>query len=203
MSETTTIKAKDVKQLRDMTGAGMMDCKRALGETGGDLEKAVDFLRAKGAAKVAKRAEKAANEGAIGSYVHFDGKTAVIVEVNCETDFVANTDDFKNLAKDIAMHVASPAPLSVSAGEIDAAVIERERGIYLEQVKEEGKPDHIAEKIVEGKLQKFFKESALLAQPFVKDPDKTIEQLITEVSSKTGEKIEIARFARFKVGEIS
>ena len=203
MSETTTIKAKDVKQLRDMTGAGMMDCKRALGETGGDLEKAGDFLRAKGAAKVAKRAEKAANEGAIGSYVHFDGKTAVIVEVNCETDFVANTDDFKNLAKDIAMHVASTAPLSVSAGEIDAAVIERERGIYLEQVKEEGKPDHIAEKIVEGKLQKFFKESALLAQPFVKDPDKTIEQLITEVSSKTGEKIEIARFARFKVGEIS
>ena len=203
MSETNTIKAKDVKQLRDMTGAGMMDCKKALRETSGDLEKAVDFLRARGTAKVAKRAEKAANEGAIGSYVHFDGKTAVIIEVNCETDFVANTDDFKNLAKDLAMHVASTAPLSVSAEGIDETVIERERAVYLEQVKEEGKPEHIAERIIEGKLQKFFKESVLLAQPFVKDPDKTIEQLITEVSSKTGEKIEVARFVRFKVGEFS
>ena len=195
------ISAKDVKQLRDATGAGMMDCKKALQETEGDLEKAIDLLRAKGAAKAAKRAEKSANEGVIGSYIHHDGKTAVIVEVNCETDFVANTDDFKALARDIAMHIASTAPLAVSQDEIPEEVVARERAIFMEQVKEEGKPEHIAGKIVEGKLQKFYKESALLAQPFVKDPDKTIQELVTEVSSRTGEKIEIARFARLKVGE--
>jgi len=201
MTEATQISAKDVKQLREMTGAGMMDCKKALQESSGDLDKAVDWLRAKGAAKAAKRAEKSAEEGTIGSYVHFDGRTAVILELNCETDFVANTDDFKALAKDLAMHVASTAPLAVSPDQIDAAVVEHEREVFRQQVKEEGKPDHIADKIVEGKVQKFFKESALLAQPFVKDPDKTIEQLITEVSAKTGEKIQVARFARFKVGE--
>ena len=195
------ISAKDVKKLRDMTGAGMMDCKKALEETKGDIEKAVDLLRARGAAKAAKRADKAANEGTIGSYVHFDDKTAVIVEVNCETDFVANTDDLKGLAKELALHIASSAPLAVSPDEIAPEVIERERKVYLEQAREEGKPDHIAEKIVEGRLNKFFKESTLLAQPFVKDPDKTIEQLITETSAKTGEKIEVARFARFRVGE--
>jgi elongation factor Ts len=196
-----TINAKDVKKLRDMTGAGMMDCKKALTEAGGDVEKAVDILRAKGAAKAAKRAEKSANEGTIGSYIHHDGRTAVIVELNCETDFVANTDQFRGLARDVAMHVASAAPLAISPDEIDSAIVEREREVYRQQVKEEGKPEHIADKIVEGKIQKFFKESALLAQPFVKDPDVTIEQLITEVSAKTGEKIQIARFARFKVGE--
>ena len=201
MAEATQISAKDVKQLREMTGAGMMDCKKALQETGGDLDKAVDWLRAKGAAKAAKRAEKSANEGTIGSYIHFDGRTAVILELNCETDFVANTDDFKALAKDLAMHVASAAPLAVAPEEIDPAVVEHERRVFRQQVEEEGKPDHIADKIVEGKVQKFFKESALLAQPFVKDPDKTVEQLITEVSAKTGEKIQVARFARFKVGE--
>jgi elongation factor Ts len=196
-----TISAQDVKKLRDMTGAGMMDCKKALSETDGDLDKAVDLLRARGAAKAAKRAEKAANEGTIGSYVHFDGRTAVIVEVNCETDFVAKTDDLRGLAKELALHIASSAPLAVSPDEIAPEVIERERKVYLEQAREEGKPDHIAEKIVEGRLNKFFKESTLLAQPFVKDPDKTIEQLITETSAKTGEKIEVARFARFRVGE--
>jgi elongation factor Ts len=195
------ISAKDVKKLRDMTGAGMMDCKKALTETDGDLEKAVDLMRAKGAAKAAKRAEKSANEGVIGSYIHFDNRTAVIVEVNCETDFVANTDDFKQLARDLAMHIASTNPLSISPDEIDPALVERERAVYLEQAKEEGKPENIAEKIVEGRLQKFFKESTLLAQPFVKDPDKTIEQLITDVSSTVGEKIEVARFSRMKVGE--
>ncbi len=195
------ISAKDVKELRDRTGAGMMDCKRALQETEGDMEKAVDFLRARGAAKAAKRSEKAANEGTIGNYLHFDGRTAVIVEVNCETDFVANTDDFKALAKDLALHIASSAPLAVSKDDLPAEVVERERAVYLEQVKEEGKPEHIAEKIVEGKLRKFFEENTLLAQPFVKDQDKTIEQLITDVAAKTGEKIEVARFARFKVGE--
>jgi len=203
MAEAMTISAKDVKKLRDMTSAGMMDCKKALTEAEGDLDRAVDILRAKGAAKAAKRAEKNANEGTIGSYVHHDNRTAVIVELNCETDFVANTDQFRGLARDIAMHIASAAPLAVSPDEIDPAVVEHERGVYREQVKEEGKPEHIAEKIVEGKIQKFFKESALLAQAFVKDPDKTIEQLITEVSSQTGEKIQVARFARFKVGEES
>ena len=195
------ITAADVKKLRDMTGAGMMDCKKALTETGGDTEKAVDLLRAKGAAKAAKRSEKSANEGAIGSYIHFDNKTAVIVEVNCETDFVANTDDFRALAKDIAMHLASTNPISISQDEISEDVIERERAVYMEQAREEGKPEEIAVKIVEGRLQKFFKESTLLAQPFVKNPDVTVEQLITEVSGTVGEKIEVARFARMKIGE--
>jgi len=198
-----TISAQVVKELRELTGAGMMDCKKALQESGGDLEKAVDWLRAKGAAKAAKRSDKSANEGTIGSYLHFDGRTAVIVELNCETDFVANTDAFKALAKDLALHIASSAPLAVSPDEMDPAVVEREREVYRQQVREEGKPDKIADKIVEGKMQKFFKESALLAQPYVKDPDKTIEQLITDVSAKTGEKIQVARFARLKVGERS
>jgi elongation factor Ts len=195
------ITATDVKKLREMTGAGMMDCKKALTETDGDIEKAVDLLRAKGAAKAAKRAEKSANEGTIGSYIHFDNKTAAIVEVNCETDFVANTDDFKALAKDIAMHIASTNPISISPDQIPQEVIDRERAVYLEQAREEGKPEEIAAKIVEGRLQKFFKESTLLAQPFVKDSDKTIDQLITEVSGTVGEKIQVARFSRMKIGE--
>ena len=178
-----------------------MDCKKALTETGGDTEKAVDLLRAKGAAKAAKRSDKSANEGTIGSYIHFDNKTAAIVEVNCETDFVANTDDFKALAKDIAMHIASTNPISISQDEISEDVIERERAVYMEQAREEGKPEEIALKIVEGRLQKFFKESTLLAQPFVKDPDVTIEELVTKMSGTVGEKIEVARFARMKIGE--
>lgn len=198
---TTTINAQDVKRLRDLTGAGMMDCRNALAETNGDVDKAVDLLRAKGAAKAAKRAERSAEQGLIGSYVHFDGKTAVIVELNCETDFVANTDDFKALAKDLALHIASSAPLAVSPADIPADVVERERRVYEEQVREEGKPEAMVPKIVDGKMQKFFKENTLLAQPFVKDPDRTIEQLITDISARTGEKIQVARFARFKVGE--
>jgi len=193
--------AQDVKKLRDMTGAGMMDCKKAMEESGGDMEKAVDILRAKGAARAAKRAERAANQGFIGSYVHFDGKTAVLVELNCETDFVANTADFRALAKDLALHIASAAPLAVSSADLPADVVERERHVYEEQVKEEGKPAAIAGKIVEGKMQKFFKENTLLAQPFVKDPDKTIEELVTEVAGRTGEKISVGRFARLRVGE--
>ena len=196
-----SISAKDVKALRDRTGAGMMDCKRALTETDGDIEAAIDLLRAKGAAKAAKRAEKSANEGTIGSYVHFDNRTAVLVELNCETDFVAKTDDFQGLAKDVALHIASQAPISVSPEDIPEDVVARERKVYTEQVKEEDKPANIAEKIVEGKLNKFFKESTLLAQPFVKNPDQTVGELITEISAKTGEKIEVGRFMRFKVGE--
>jgi elongation factor Ts len=201
MSDAKKISAKDVKALRDLTAAGMMDCKRALTETDGDLEKAVDLLRAKGAAKAAKRSEKSANEGTIGSYVHFDNQTAVIVELNCETDFVANTDDFKALAKDLALHIASMRPLAISSEDIAADVVERERTVYLEQVKQEGKPESIAEKIVEGKLNKFFRQSTLMAQPFVKDTDKTIEELITDVSARTGEKIEVARFHRITISE--
>ena len=199
----TTISAKDVKELRERSGAGMMDCKRALEETDGDQEKALDLLRSRGAAKAARREGKVASEGTIGTYVHHNGKVGVMVELNCETDFVANTDAFKALAKDLALHIASSAPLAVSPDEMDPAVVEREREVYRQQVREEGKPDKIADKIVEGKMQKFFKESALLAQSYVKDPDKTIEQLITDVSAKTGEKIQVARFARLKVGERS
>ena len=197
----TAISAKDVKELRDSTGAGMMDCKRALEETGGDKEKAIDLLRSRGASKAAKREGKAANQGVVATYVHHNGRLGVLVELNCETDFVANTDDFKQLARDLAMHVASARPLAVSAGEIPADVVERERGVYAAEVAEQGKPENIRDRIVEGKLKKFFQESALLEQPFVKDPDKTIQDLITEVSARTGERIGVARFARFQVGQ--
>ena len=195
------ISAKDVKELRDRTGAGMMDCKRALEETGGDMEAAVDLLRAKGAAKAAKRESKAANEGAIGTYIHHSGKVGVMVELNCETDFVANTDDFQALAKDIAMHIAAAKPLAVSSDNIPADEVERERAVYLAQLEEEGKPENIREKILEGKMKKWFKDMALLEQPFIKDPDHTIGDLVTNLSAKTGEKVEVARFARFSIGD--
>ncbi len=195
-----SVSAKDVKALRDRTGAGMMDCKKALVETGGDIEAAIDLLRSRGEAKAAKRAEKAANEGTIGSYVHHGGRIAVLVELNCETDFVANTDEFQALARDLAMHIAAANPQGVSDADIPAEVVERERQVYLDQVKNEGKPEHIAEKIVEGKLRKFFEETTLMKQAFVKNPDQTIEELITQVSAKTGEKIGVARFARYEVG---
>jgi elongation factor Ts len=195
-----SVSAKDVKALRDRTGAGMMDCKKALVETNGDIEAAIDLLRSRGEAKAAKRAEKSANEGTIGSYLHHGGRIAVLVEINCETDFVANTDEFQGLARDLAMHVAASNPLAVSDKDIPAEVVERERQVYLEQVKNEGKPEHIAEKIVEGKLRKYFEENTLTKQPFVKNPDITIEELITQVSAKTGEKIEVARFVRYEVG---
>jgi elongation factor Ts len=196
-----SVSAKDVKALRDRTGAGMMDCKKALEETDGDMEAAIDYLRSKGAAKVAKRAEKAANEGTVGHYIHHGGRIGVLVEVNCETDFVANTDDFQELARDLAMHIAAASPLAVQEDDIAADVVERERQVYLEQVRGEGKPENIQEKIVEGKLRKFFEEATLLNQPFVKNPEQTVEELITEVSAKTGEKIEVARFVRYGVGE--
>jgi len=196
-----SISATDVKVLRDRTGAGMMDCKKALMDTGGNLEEAIDLMRASGAAKAAKRAGKVVGEGTIGTYLHFDNRVASMVELNCETDFVANTDDFKGLARDIALHIASQAPAGVSDDDIPSEMVERERKVYEEQVKEEGKPEHIADKIVEGKLRKFFEENTLLAQPFVKNPDQTIEDLVTEISAKTGEKIKITRFIRMKVGE--
>jgi elongation factor Ts len=195
-----TISAQDVKNLRDRTGAGMMDCKNALLETNGDAEAAIDLLRAKGAAKAAKRAARSANEGTIGSYIHFGGKIGVMVELNCETDFVAKTEDFQALAKDLAMHIAAANPIAVSPTDIPADVVERERAIFLEQVKNEGKSEEIAQKIVEGRLRKYFEENTLLQQPFVKSPEKTVDQLVTEISAKTGERIQVARFARLQVG---
>jgi elongation factor Ts len=195
------ISAKEVKELRDRTGAGMMECKAALEESSGDIEAAIDILRAKGAAKAAKRSAREASEGAIGSYIHMGGKIGVLVEVNCETDFVAKTDQFQQLVRDIAMHIAAANPVAVSREQIAAEQVDRERSVYREQMRESGKPEHIWDKIVDGKLEKFFAESALMEQPFVKDPDQTINQLITEVSAKTGEKIEVRRFARFALGD--
>jgi len=197
----STISAKDVKELRDRTGAGMMECKAALGETGGDMEKAIDLLRAKGAAKAAKRAGREATEGAIGSYIHMGGKIGVLVEVNCETDFVARNDQFQQLVRDLAMHIAAANPTAVRREDIPADLVERERGVYREQMRESGKPEKIWDKIVEGKLDKFFQESTLLEQPFVKNPDVTVQQLVTEASARTGENIVVRRFARFALGE--
>jgi elongation factor Ts len=178
----------------------MLECKKALEDTGGDIEAAIDSLRARGAAKAARRAGKEAGEGAIGSYVHTGGRIGVLVELNCETDFVARTDDFQSLVKDIAMHIAAARPLAVSPDGIDPDVVERERAVYREQVREEGKPEQIRDKIVDGKIARFYKDAALLEQPFVKNPDQTIGELITEVSAKTGEKIQVRRFARFELG---
>ena len=197
-----SVSAAEVKALRDRTGAGIMDCKGALRETGGDIEAAVDLLRAKGAAKVAKRAGRVANEGTVGQYLHHGGRIGVLVELNCETDFVANTDEFQRLARDVAMHIAAARPVAVSPEALPEELVERERQIYLEQVRSEGKPEAIRGKIVEGKLRKFFEESTLLKQRFVKDPDRSIEDLITEISARTGENVRIARFARVEVGVV-
>jgi elongation factor Ts len=195
------ITAKDVKELRDRTGAGMMECKAALEEAGGDQEKAIDLLRAKGVAKAAKRAGREATEGAIGSYIHMGGKIGVLVEVNCETDFVARNEAFQQLVKDIAMHIAAASPAAVRREEIPAEVVERERAVYREQMKESGKPEKIWDKIIEGKMDKFFQESTLLEQPFVKQPELSIQDLVNQASSKTGEKIEVRRFTRYALGE--
>ena len=195
------ISAAMVKELRERTGAGMMECKNALNEANGDMEKAIDLLRARGAAKAAKRAEREVKEGTIASYVHMGGKVAVMVEVNCETDFVSRNDAFQQLGRDLAMHIAAMNPLAISAEGIPADVVERERGVYAEQVKNEGKPEKMWDKIVEGKLNKFYKESTLMEQAFVKDPDKTVKDLITEVAAKTGENIVVRRFVRFALGE--
>lgn len=195
------ISAKDVKELRDRTGAGMMECKNALTEANGNQEQAIDILRARGAAKAAKRADRETREGVVGSYIHMNNKIGVLVEFNCETDFVAKTDDFQQLVRDVAMHIAAASPHAVRREDVDADVVERERGVYREQMKESGKPEHIWDKIVSGKLDKFYQESALLEQPFVKNPDQTVQQLITEVAAKTGEKIEVRRFTRYALGE--
>ena len=195
------ISAQMVKELRERTGAGMMDCKNALAETGGDMEKAIDALRKKGLAAAAKRSGRVASEGAVGSYIHAGGKLGVLVEINCETDFVARTAEFQELVKDVAMHIAAAEPRFVSREEVTSDVLERERAIYREQALASGKPPAVVEKIVDGKLEKFYAESVLLEQPFVKNTDQTIGQLIVEKVAKIGENIRVRRFTRFKLGE--
>ena len=202
MTDTmASINAKDVAELRRRTGAGMMDCKKALAESGGDFDKATEWLRAHGAARAEKRAERTAKQGLIETYVHHSGKLGVLVELNRETDFVARTDDFKQLARDVAMHIAASAPLAVSVEELPAEVVERERRIYTEQVAQEGKPEAIRAKIVEGKLKKFYGEAVLLEQPYVKDDTRTVGELVKDVSGKTGEKVAVRRFVRYQLGE--
>lgn len=195
---SATISAKMVGELRESTGAGLMDCKKALVETAGDFDKAVEILRKKGVASAAKKAGREAAEGLVESYIHLGGKVGVMIELNCETDFVAKTDDFKQLAKDIAMHVAAVNPVCVSREQIDPALIEKERQIAAAQA--EGKPANAVEKIVEGKLDKFLAESCLLEQSFVKNPDKTVKDIVTEAISRLGENIIVRRFARFQIG---
>ena len=195
------ISASKVMELRAATGAGMMDCKKALVENDGDIDKAVDYLRTKGIASAAKKASRIASEGAVGSYIHAGGKIGVLLEVNCETDFVAKTDDFQEFVKDICMHIAAANPLYVRPEEISAELLEKESEIFKAQALESGKPEKILDKIVEGKINKFKKEICLLDQVYVKDTDKTISELITDKISKIGENISIRRFARFHLGE--
>ncbi len=194
------ITAAAVKELRERTGAGMMDCKKALQETDGNMEKAVEYLRTKGIAKAEKRLGKETSEGVVGSYVHHNGKLAVLVELNCETDFVARTDDFKNLARTIAEHVAAAAPLGVDKDTVPAEVVERERAIFAEQVRASGKPENLIDKIVEGKVESYYKDVALLSQAWVKEPKKSIGDLVKETSAKVGENIVVRRFVRYRVG---
>lgn len=196
----STISAKTVKELRDKTGAGMMDCKEALTECNGDLEKAVDFLRKKGMATALKRAGRGTSEGTIQSYIHLGGKIGVIVEVNCESDFVAKNNDFIEFAKNIAMHIAATNPAGIAPEDVPQEVIDREKAIYRDQALEMKKPENMIEKIVDGKLSKFYKEACLMNQAYVRNPDITISDLLNEVIAKIGENIKIARFSRFQIG---
>lgn len=196
-----TISAAMVKQLREKTGAGIMDCKGALSECDGGISKAVDFLRKKGLATAAKRAGRDMTEGVVESYIHMDSKLGVLVEINCETDFVAKNDDFKEFAKNIAMHVAATNPVGIRPEDVSEETIDKEKEIYRGQVLEMGKPEKIVDKIVEGKLKKYFKENCLLNQAYVRDPNITIADLLNEMIAKIGENIKITRFTRFKIGE--
>jgi len=198
MSDVT---AAMVKQLRDKTGSGMMDCKKALTENDGDMEKAIDFLRKKGLATAAKRAGRATTEGVVQPYVHTGGKLGVMVEVNCETDFVAKSEDFQEFAKNVAMHIAATSPIGISPEDVPAETLAREKDIYMDQAKQTGKPDNVIEKIVEGKMNKFLKENCLMNQAYVRNPDITIADLLNELIAKIGENISIKRFVRFQIGE--
>jgi elongation factor Ts len=201
MTTTKSISPKEVQELRQRTGAGMMECKRALEEAGGDMDRAVDILRKKGAAKAEKRMGKEAREGLIGTYMHHDGKLGVLVEVNCETDFVARNPEFQQLARQIAEHIAAAAPVAVDKDAIAPERVERERRLFEEQVRESGKPAHLIDRIVSGKIEAFYKDVALLHQAWVRDDKQTIGDLITAFSAKVGERIVVRRFTRFKVGE--
>jgi elongation factor Ts len=195
------ITSEAVKKLRDKTGVGMMDCKKALEETGGDFDRAVEILRKKGIEVAGKRSARTAGQGVVASYIHMGGKIGVLVEVNCESDFVARSDNFNSFVKDIAMQIAAASPDWVSREEVPARVLEKEREILKEQALKTGKPEKVVEKIVEGKLAKFYSERCLLDQPFVKDQDRTIKQLLDELMAKTGEKCVIRRFVRYQMGE--
>jgi len=197
----TTISAKMVKQLREKTGAGIMDCKQALSECDVDLDQAVDFLRKKGLATAAKRAGRAITEGIIHSYIHMGGKLGVLVEIGCETDFVAKNEDFQEFAKNISMHIAAASPLGINAEDVPEELVNKEKEIYRAQAIEMGKPENMIDKITEGKLNKFIKESCLLNQAYVRDPQITIADLLNELIAKIGENITVKRFARFQIGE--
>jgi len=198
-----SIDAVVVKNLREKTGAGMMDCKKALVETAGDIEKAIDFLRKSGISKAEKKGERTAKEGLVFSYIHHGGRLGVLLELNCETDFVAKTDGFSDLANNISMQIAATNPLSISRDEIDQSVLDREKEIFADQAKESGKPENIIDKIVDGKVEKYFAESCLLEQQYIKDPDRKVFDLITESVATLGENIVINRFIRFAIGETS
>ena len=195
------ISAAMVKQLREKTGAGMMDCKSALTEVGGDMEKAIEFLRKKGLATAQKRAGRAMTEGTIQSYIHMNAKLGVLVEVNCETDFVAKNDDFKSFAKNIAMHIAASNPLGITPEDIPQEIIEKEKEIYRAQALDLGKPENVLDKIVDGKLKKFYQDNCLMNQPYVRNPDISIADLLNELIAKIGENISIKRFVRYQIGE--
>ncbi|HEX9913211.1 MAG TPA: translation elongation factor Ts [candidate division Zixibacteria bacterium] len=195
------IDSKLVKELRDKTGAPMMDCKRALEKANGNLEKALDYLREQGVAKASQKAGRSTREGLIYSYIHPGEKLGVLLEINCETDFVARTDDFRNLAKDVAMQVAASNPITIKREDFPAELLEKEKEIYKAQVLKEGKPEKILDKIVQGKLEKYFQEFCLLEQPFIKDEDRTVKQRIDETIAKLGENITVKRFVRFRLGE--
>jgi elongation factor Ts len=195
------ITAELVKKLRERTGAGMMDCKKALEKSDGDMQKAVDVLREKGMATAAKRSGRVANEGIIYSYIHPGDRLGVILEINCETDFVARTDDFRTLAKDIAMQVAATNPLVISREDLKEESIQKEKDIYRAQAKSQNKPEKVVDRIIQGKLEKYFQEVCLLEQPFIKDEHKTVQERITDTIAKLGENISVKRFARFRVGE--
>ncbi|TAK51705.1 MAG: translation elongation factor Ts [Bacteroidetes bacterium] len=197
------ITADIVKKLRDQTGAGMMDCKKALAETNGDFNKAIEYLRKKGAATAEKRADRATKQGVVEAYIHAGGRIGTMIELNCESDFVAKTEEFRNLAKDIAMQIAAMNPQYISRDNVTKEVIERELEIYKTQARNEKKPDAVVEKIAEGKLEKFYQEFCLIEQSFIRDSSKTIKDLILEMMGKTGEKISISRFQRYHLGETS
>jgi elongation factor Ts len=195
------VNAAMVKELREKSGAGIMDCKEALGKCDGDMEKAVDFLRKKGLATAQKRSGRATSEGVVGSYIHMGGKIGVLVEINCETDFVAKTDDFQEFVKNIAMHIAATNPVGITPEDVPESIIEKEKEIYRAQALDSGKPEKIVEKIATGKMEKFFKESCLMNQAYVRNPEVSISDYLTEMIGKTGEKISIKRFSRFQIGE--